>query len=384
MSKHSFPYPEKLLQWIWNEQLFDFTNLITECGKRVTLIKPGILNKSDGPDFKEAQFLIEEIEWHGAVEIHRSADDWFSHQHHSDEKFNNVVLHVVAQKNPKQVYTTNGSTPYTLNLLPYLHPGVHRFLELRDIKSSLPCSQNIHYLSEEILEAQIDKAHHEYFEQKVNDFLSFLSPEKIQSQAWKEALIISLFDGFGISGNRKEMQEVARYLFGLSFTSPEGLISKAYEFAFTNSGIQWNRKGLRPGSQPENRIKTACRFLYLIREVPFEDFLNPLSISYWKEWTHLSGVHNSDLAKILYATVYLPALYTLGSLYFSHPLINAVKEEWKNFKAPIPKSLLSGYQQLNVSEGVYKNKLGSIHHLRGYCNQGKCHKCLVLKKAISS
>lgn len=384
MSEASFPYSERILQWVWNELLFDNTSLTTECGKSIQVIHQGILNHADGPDFKYAKLLIGNIEWNGSVELHLKSSGWKAHNHHTDLNYDNVILHVVAEENPYKVSTLSGNSPFTLNLLPYIHSGLGSFLSNLVHSKKLPCSGNLRFISEDVFHEQIERSHQEYLNKKVDDFISFYASETSQSTAWKDALIVSVFDGFGISRNREQMRTLAYSLLSSDYDTLPGLQSKANQTAFGGSEINWNFKGTRPHSHPARRIKTAVHFLHLIKSTPFEDFLNAHSYKLWNVWCSEIGIQNAGHPKILYATVFLPALYFLGKLYHAEKITALVKEEWDLFRAPIPTILLSKFNELEISPSIYQKKLGSVYQLRQYCKPKNCSECLVLKKAISS
>jgi len=385
MTRTAFPYSEQVLQWVWNEQLFDTDNLFTECGKQIQILKQGVLNNSDGPDFKDGKIIIGGLEWNGSIELHLVSSGWKQHGHHLDKNYNNVILHVVTENEPSSVLTKSDCTPFTLNLLPHLLPDLNVFLTNIEHSKHLPCSKNLKFISEKVFQEQIKKAHHEYLDKKVNDFLSFYSPDISQSLSWKHALIISIFDGFGISNNRLQMQELAKQLLSKEHQSLKDLQKLATRFAFgSESSIEWNLKGCRPNSHPKSRINTAVQFINFILETPFEEFLSPKAIDLWALWCEKINIHKAGHPKILFATVYLPALYFAGSLYHSHSLTESVKDQWNSYQAPIPPILLSKFKKLDVSSSIYKNKLGAIHQLEHYCTPKKCSECLVLKKVISS
>lgn len=385
MPRSSFPYSEQILQWVWNEQLFDTHKLQTQCGKRVHILHQGLLNNSDGPDFKHSKIMIDDIEWNGSVELHLKSEGWKQHGHHKDGNYNNVILHVVAENDPKPVTTKSNCTPFTLNLLPYIHSDLEQFLSNIEQSSFLPCAKNIRFISEDVFNQQIEKAHQEYLEKKVEDFLSFYTPDISQSLAWKHALIISIFDGFGISNNRFSMQELARKLLSIEYSSIKELQEHARQFAFgSDSTLDWNFKGCRPNSHPSKRIETATRFLDFISHTSFDDFLGKNALDLWSIWCKEMDIHKAGHPKILFATVYLPALYLLGNIYQSNKLINTVKTTWNSYQAPIPKMLLSKFKQLEIPASSYQKKLGAIYQLKHYCALKKCSECLVLKKIISS
>lgn len=104
--------------------------------------------------------------------------------------------------------------------------------------------------------------------------------------------------------------------------------------------------------------------------------------SVWNQYLETLGAKNSDLFKVLYATVFLPAMYALGALFTHHSLQQKVLKEWQSMKSPVPQQfirLLPG--PLSEVPGLDK-KLGLVHQFNHYCNQKRCTECMVLKKVI--
>ena len=87
---------EEFLHFIWLYQLFDHSRLKTEEGEILLILQPGIHNTHSGPDFSEARIRIGENVWVGHVEIHIKSSDWYAHNHHLDNAYKNVVLHLQA------------------------------------------------------------------------------------------------------------------------------------------------------------------------------------------------------------------------------------------------------------------------------------------------
>ncbi|MBI3794954.1 MAG: DUF2851 family protein [Nitrospinae bacterium] len=91
-------FSENLLQLIWRNGLYESGDLKTTRGLALKVISPGRLNRSAGPDFKNALFMIGGEEIRGHVEIHKDSKEWFEHGHNSSHSYNNTVLHVFARK----------------------------------------------------------------------------------------------------------------------------------------------------------------------------------------------------------------------------------------------------------------------------------------------
>ena len=86
---------ERLLQFIWQFQYFNKGELTTLQGENLLVIFPGQYNTNQGPDFLEAKIKIGNTTWAGNIELHFKTSDWEKHNHHRDNNYNNVILHVV-------------------------------------------------------------------------------------------------------------------------------------------------------------------------------------------------------------------------------------------------------------------------------------------------
>src|SRR6478672_12799798 len=95
---------EKLLQYIWQFQYFNKSELQTAAGERLQIISPGKLNSNQGPDFTDAQIKIDDTTLVGSIELHLKASQWNEHGHSKDTNYKNVVLHVVFEND---VQTSN-------------------------------------------------------------------------------------------------------------------------------------------------------------------------------------------------------------------------------------------------------------------------------------
>jgi len=97
---------EKSLYKTWLFRNFPQAQLLTAAGKTLSIIDPGKRNVYEGPDFKDAQIFIDGKLHTGDVEIHISNHDWYSHRHHEDPAYNNVILHVVTATDSERVIRT--------------------------------------------------------------------------------------------------------------------------------------------------------------------------------------------------------------------------------------------------------------------------------------
>ena len=110
---------EELLQYLWQHQIFNHSDLKTTDGRDIHIISPGMIHHDAGPDFKQAVIRINDYIWAGDVEIHVNGSDWFKHKHQYDSKYLSVILHVVYQADMEIVRKDNELIP-TLELKSYI------------------------------------------------------------------------------------------------------------------------------------------------------------------------------------------------------------------------------------------------------------------------
>jgi len=102
-------YPEAVIQYAWKTLAFHVHALHTLEGKPIQLLKQGLLNRDQGPDFLDAQVNIGGTVFHGQVEIHVRSREWYEHGHHTDPLYNGVILHVVVETEGKPVLRQDGT-----------------------------------------------------------------------------------------------------------------------------------------------------------------------------------------------------------------------------------------------------------------------------------
>ncbi|HIE17857.1 MAG TPA: DUF2851 family protein [Dehalococcoidia bacterium] len=90
---------ERLVAQVWQRQLM--AELTTDTGERLHLLHPGRPSNLSGCDFQDSVFTIKGVKVTGNVEIHVKSSHWYSHGHHRDPQYNDIVLHVVWWHNSK-------------------------------------------------------------------------------------------------------------------------------------------------------------------------------------------------------------------------------------------------------------------------------------------
>lgn len=381
-------YHENLFQWIWQQLEFDCSGLQTDCGKSLIIAGTGYLNHGAGPDFLQAQLIIDGVQWHGSVEIHKSSEDWLRHKHHLDPNYNNVILHVVySDENRSHPKTKAGASLYTLSLKTRLHKSLQKLLILKKSKQ-LPCGGQITFANQRAFDAQIRKAHGQYFEFKVKEILAGYPADRPVSEAWKWSFIRQMFSTFGIPGNRESMLQLCDFLMqkGLKNQTVEDFIREAEKSAFDNSSIVWIDTGMRPAGRPAKRVVQAAALCYAILQAPFGLFLEKPEIVWNSIVQEVSAINSAGkrTSDLIFYTNFLPAMYLLGDLLHFDGLKSSARDLWLDGSQIVPEEIKKPFSHAGFSLENCNHKLGLAHHYKRYCSERNCHRCEVFKSAIRS
>ncbi len=162
----SFPHREELLQFIWEQRLFDEQGLRTTSGEPVEVLAPGTRQGGSGPDLPGARLRIAGQEWAGSVEVHVRAGEWYAHGHHLDPAYDNVALHVV-WAHDVDVRTTSGRCPPTVVLRDRVAPERLALCErLLRSRGWVPCAGGLAHMDRRVIERCLDELLQERMERK--------------------------------------------------------------------------------------------------------------------------------------------------------------------------------------------------------------------------
>ncbi len=390
---------EQLFQLIWSSLAFDTTNLKTLSGETLEIISPGKQNPGDGPDFNNAAVSINNISFYGDIELHLKAKNWYLHNHHTDSRYNRVVLHVVLYDEDLCSVTRQDQTkPFTIVLKPYLSVGVKDALIKSRTPSLLPCHGLAGKVPSEVLRTQWSQAQNEYFEQKINYLQEFYSGDLPPSEAWRNMFTAGLFDAMGIINNRSAMVQLHKFLCLEGNKTPKSLpvlIKRAIRISGINDQTKiskmhrndWDFSSCRPNNQPDVRIPQACLLIFNIQNLPFRQFLHDDLKIIWKEITKSDEAINSigkERLKVLFYTVFLPAMHLLGVLFLIPSKKHETFELWSQNKMAVPSKIKKKYPGGHFPKLINEYPAGTIYQFKHYCNQGRCSDCKLMKSILKS
>lgn len=256
-------------------------------GKNFKLIYQGDYNANEsGPDFLNAKIEIEGIIWSGNVEIHVKSKDWYAHNHHFDNAYDSVILHVV--------YQYNGDVKIGETILPVLeirdyidmhHYG--RFEKLLKAKKTILCGSALMEFPSIYFIEMKERALVQRLSRKTNNLF-----QTVHSTDPKNVLYFLIARAMGTKVNQLPFEELTYRLplsiikqmkkkrqaqaiclaSGLFIPESENdvLISTRLNQngTFDNRVFKsaWKQGGVRPSNHPYKRI---VQFAYIIQKFDF-------------------------------------------------------------------------------------------------------------------
>ena len=195
---------EKLLQYLWQFQHFNKSELRTAAGEELQVVFPGQLNFNQGPDFTAAQIRIDNTTLVGSVEIHTKASQWEGHGHGDDDNYKNVILHVVFENDrPSSSIPVLELQPRVSNLL------LDRYFGLMNSTSFIPCGNSIGEVKELTWLSWKERLLAERLTRKSAIVSKFLEENNAH---WEESFWWMLARNFGVKVNGEAFEAVARSL----------------------------------------------------------------------------------------------------------------------------------------------------------------------------
>lgn len=189
---------EVFLHYIWQYILFDFTDLVTEQGERLQIIRSGEYTQQAGPDFFNSLIVIGSQKWAGNIEIHIKASDWYLHHHEKDKNYNNVILHVVWDYDIPVLRKDQSPIPVLL-LSKYVdHQLLKRYELLSQQKKWIYCEDFIGKMDVFKRDKWLETLFFERMERKVAPIKKFIEETNAD---WERVFFCQIAQGFGLNAN---------------------------------------------------------------------------------------------------------------------------------------------------------------------------------------
>jgi hypothetical protein len=198
---------EDFIHYIWLYKKFDFSNLTTHQGQLLTIIHTGNYLQLSGPDFFNAQLIIDNQKWAGNIEIHTKSSDWYLHHHEKDKNYDNVILHVVWEHDAPIFRNDNSEIP-TLEIRNYVNKDeIYKYQSLISPKSWIYCEKQIATVNDFVFKNWQERLFFERLERKSIQIQNLLDES---GNDWESVLFYMLAKNFGLNTNGETFLKIAK------------------------------------------------------------------------------------------------------------------------------------------------------------------------------
>ena len=202
---------EAFVQKLWHEQRFFDTNMEAIDRRAIRVLKPGVWNHNEGPDFMHAEIEIDGKLHVGDVEIHVQSSEWYAHKHHLNSRYNRVILHAVFFNDDFNLRTRlqNNKRVPTLELLKWIAVDTG---DLHDDTQDAPAEDGLcrvtgKQLNIEVLKGVFESLGRERFLEKME------SMRLLRTRLdFEQLLYEGIMEALGYERNSKALRELAQHV----------------------------------------------------------------------------------------------------------------------------------------------------------------------------
>ena len=416
--------PESLLQFIWQFQYYNKSELSTSTGEALHIISPGRLNHNQGPDFTDAKIIIGTTTWAGTIELHIRASDWQRHKHDGDSNYYNVILHVVWDDDLTSKAGKDVPAVPVLELKSRIPKMlISRYDELMRSLCFIPCEHSIVSVEEIIWQSWKDRLAAGRLMRKSEQIKTFLTSNHMH---WEETFWWMLARNFGMKVNADAFEAIARsvpltilskhknqihqmealllgqggLLEGRFEDEYSKLLQREYHFLQKKYKLKpiWiplHSLRMRPASFPAVRlaelamlIKESTHLFSSIRETcSTEEIRNLFKVTandYWHYHYRLDAepgkfhkkiTGDSFIDNIMINTV-APALFTYGNYLGDQQFHNRALRCLEETAAEINK-VTTRFKSLGIEVKNARDSQALIELRNQYCEQKRCLECAI-------
>jgi len=197
---------EDFLHYLWKFKKFDTSNLQTVHHESIQILNSGQYLQTAGPDFFNAQIILNQQKWAGNIELHLKSSDWYLHHHERDAAYENVILHVVWEHDSAIFRKDNSELP-TLVLKQYVSELlIQQYEALLFPKSWIYCERQLQGLDSFALRHWQERLFFERLEAKSNPIETLLTETQ---NDWEAVLFCLLAKNFGLNTNGELFYKIA-------------------------------------------------------------------------------------------------------------------------------------------------------------------------------
>lgn len=287
---------EAFLQYLWRYKLIKSHGLKSTSGDTIDILSFGHINNDAGPDFTNCKIKINDTIWAGNVEVHVKASDWYKHGHHTDKKYDNIILHVVFQ-NDSTAKRNNGEDIVTLGL-EGLYDDIlfSNYKKLIKSKQWVPCMAYLASMDESLLNIWKEKLIIERLKNKtelINDLLILYKND------WQRTFYVFLFRNFGFKVNAVPFELLAKSI-------PQHVLDKHKDNLLHIEALLFGQAGLLPAHINTSYAQSLSNEYKFLKQ---KFSLRPIDGSLWrlsKMWpSGFPHIRIAQLGQLLYKSSFL-------------------------------------------------------------------------------
>ncbi len=416
---------EDFLHYIWKYKKINFSNLKTTDEQSLVLLRIGDHNQlNSGPDFFNAQLIINDQKWAGNLEIHIKSSDWYVHHHEIDSAYDNVILHVVWEDDI-EVFRNDNSRLATLQLKDYVDTSLLiKYQQIFQSKTTnwIQCEKQLPEVSSFTISNWQERLYIERLEHKSSQIRELL---KKSSNDWEEVLFkllaknfglkvnddafLSLANSFGFSCLRKcstNVEQLEALFYGqanlLDKNSNVPYVQKLLKrYTFLKNKFKLQNKGvipfrffrLRPSNFPTIRISQLASLYFknnqLFSEVmrinnldAFYELFDVSASEFWETHYTFDKESSSRGKKITKSFTNLILINTIIPLKFLYArnIGKDVEEEIFGLMSQLPcekNNITNHFIDLGVRMDDALHSQSMIELKNNYCDKKACLKCSI-------
>lgn len=409
---------EQLLQFIWQFQYYNKSDLLTSSGEVLQIIYPGTKNTNQGPDFLNAKIKTGDTILAGSIEIHINASEWNAHKHSDDPNYKNVILHVVWQEDK--------SLQLNFPVLELQSRASNIMLEkyemLMNARQFIPCDSHLHLVSDISFTAWKERLLVERLQEKA----AYVEQKLINNNHhWEEVFWQLLAKNFGMKINsdafesiagtvplnilgkhKNQLHQLEALLLGQAgllnkeFKDDYAImLKKEYEFLkvkyyLSPIHIPVHFLRMRPANFPTIRLSQLAMLVYkshhLFSKVKDAETINEVehlfdvtANDYWHyhysfddETSFKKKTLGKQMLQNIIVNTVLPVLYSYG-WYNNAEIYKDKALLWAAQLLPEKNNITEGFKALGISNKSAYDSQALIQLKNNYCNQKRCLQCAV-------
>jgi len=421
---------ELFIHYLWQFQYFNKKYLQTTDKEDLDVVAVGHANANAGADFTQACVVINGIKWYGNIEIHLKSSDWLLHQHHENQDYDNVILHVVWEDDlsgTQKIKRKDGSTIPTLTLKERVDRLLVEkyYLLISNKQDAILCASQLPTVKPITQFSMLDKVLIQRLQRKAKEVLALL---ETNTGDWETTTYLWTAQSFGFKVNSEAFLRLAKVLpysvvvkytdnllalealiFGQAgFLSDKPQNTDAYfeklakEYAYLShkhklqdtciAKHEWKFLRLRPANFPTIRLAQFAQLLYkkqslfntFIQTANFEhlyQFLDVQQSAYWQKHylfgkesqSKIAGLGRQSIANLIINTV-VPLLVAYSNQKDSELFTERAVHFLEQIQAE-KNHILSAWEKAGMKAKNAFDSQALIEIYNHYCLEKRCLQC---------